>query len=102
MLLVYQGAELGVLLPRRSHLPPGGEFGDRGDEVVCDDVLDRDDRQSHATLTGTAEGGVDDALGGGFDRRIAQHQGVVLRLGQRLDPLTVGCGRGVDVAAHLL
>ena len=65
------------------------------DELVGHLVLHHDHGQGHAPLPGAAAGGVDDALGGAFDDRVLEHQGVVLGLGESLDPLAVAGGGGI-------
>ena len=73
---------------------PIGELGQaRGDGVDqrVGDVADRDgDGQRHAALAGGAVGRRDDRVRGHVDVGVGEHQGVVLRAAEGLDPLAVG------------
>ena len=89
MLLVVSGAEIDLLC--QAH------YGFH--QLVGDGVLDDHHGQRHAAFAGASAEGVDDALRGALDDRVAHHQRVVLGLGERLHALAMAGSGRVDVQA---
>ena len=57
-------------------------------------------RDRHAALTGTAEGGADQGIGGVVEVGVGQHHGVVLGTAQRLDALALLGATAIDGPGH--
>ena len=87
--LVDDGAHAGLLVVGRAQVDLFRKARHGFDQLVGHGVLHDHHGKSHAALAGASAEGVDDALRGALDDRIAQHQGVVLGLGERLHALAV-------------
>src|SRR5450756_2581627 len=91
VLFIDQRAQLAALVVRSPNLQVLHHAGEQRYKLVGDLLFNYQCRQRHAALAGAATGRVDDATRGAFQGGIFEDEGVVLRLGQRLDPLA---GRG--------